>query len=372
MKINKNNFNERGEMLSYELNDVFVLEGPLPVLQHEPSSFPHEKSKIPPELFDSAYRSFVGKYPFKDRYVNAVNPYTKKRIESKADYYLYLREHCYYHLCDRYVEDEKNKADFYVREADTKIAHLQIKTESLEKELTVAGHELSVLSNRNEALGTRLNDTARKLSRTRRIGGLIVAALLVFILLSVKNSASSESQSQTRNYADGYATGLADQRAADEKESNQSYASGQTDGYKSGYSDGKAAGYSDGYSDGEDSGYRSGYSSGKLDGYSSGYSVGYEEGKEDGYSTGYDRGSAEAGKRSSGSGSSRSSGTSTHTGTGSSRDTPIANTYIGNKNSKKFHKPTCSYLPDQNNQVTFSSRDAAISAGYTPCGHCNP
>ena len=167
MKINKNNFNERGEMLSYELNDVFVLEGPLPILQHEPSSFPHEKSNIPSELFESAYRSFVGKYPFKDRYVNAVNPYTKKRIESKADYYLYLREHCYYHLCDRYVEDEKNKVDFYVREADTKIAHLQSKTESLEKELAVADHDLSVLSNRNETLGTKLNDTARKLSRTR-------------------------------------------------------------------------------------------------------------------------------------------------------------------------------------------------------------
>lgn len=371
MKINKNNFNERGEMLSYELNDVFVLEGPLPVLQHEPSSFPHEKSNIPSELFESAYRSFVGKYPFKDRYVNAVNPYTKKRIESKADYYLYLREHCYYHLCDRYVEDEKNKVDFYVREADTKIAHLQSKTESLEKELAVADHDLSVLSNRNETLGTKLNDTARKLSRTRRIAGLIVVALLAFILLCVSNVISFEPQSKTRNYADGYATGLADQRAADEKERNQSYASGQTDGYKSGYSDGKAVGYSDGYSDGEDSGYRSGYSSGKLDGYSSGYSVGYEEGKEDGYSTGYDRGSAEAGKRSSGSGSS-GSGSSGHPGTGSSRDTPIANTYIGNKNSKKFHKPTCSYLPDQNNQVTFSSRDAAISAGYTPCGHCNP
>lgn len=56
----------------------------------------------------------------------------------------------------------------------------------------------------------------------------------------------------------------------------------------------------------------------------------------------------------------------------STRDDPIANTYIGNKNSKKFHRPSCSYLPDQKNQVTFDSREEAINKGYDPCGHCNP
>ena len=58
--------------------------------------------------------------------------------------------------------------------------------------------------------------------------------------------------------------------------------------------------------------------------------------------------------------------------TGIHRDKPIAITYIGNSSTKKFHKPTCSYLPDQTNQVTFNTREKAIAAGYEPCGHCHP
>ncbi|WMJ24345.1 MBL fold metallo-hydrolase [Paludicola sp. MB14-C6] len=54
-------------------------------------------------------------------------------------------------------------------------------------------------------------------------------------------------------------------------------------------------------------------------------------------------------------------------------DTPITNVgYIGNKNTKKFHLPTCSSLPAVQNQVTFSSRDEAIASGYIPCGRCKP
>lgn len=44
--------------------------------------------------------------------------------------------------------------------------------------------------------------------------------------------------------------------------------------------------------------------------------------------------------------------------------------YIGNKNSKKLHLPTCSGLPKEENQVLFDSYDEAIDAGYTPCGNC--
>lgn len=46
--------------------------------------------------------------------------------------------------------------------------------------------------------------------------------------------------------------------------------------------------------------------------------------------------------------------------------------YIGNKNTKKFHKPSCRTLPAAKNQVSFGSRDAAINAGYSPCGNCKP
>ena len=44
--------------------------------------------------------------------------------------------------------------------------------------------------------------------------------------------------------------------------------------------------------------------------------------------------------------------------------------YIGNVNSKKFHLPSCSNLPDAANQVLFSSYEEAVQAGYTPCGNC--
>ena len=46
--------------------------------------------------------------------------------------------------------------------------------------------------------------------------------------------------------------------------------------------------------------------------------------------------------------------------------------YIGNKNSKKFHLPTCKNLPAEKNRVYLSSRDEAIQNGFDPCGNCNP
>lgn len=46
--------------------------------------------------------------------------------------------------------------------------------------------------------------------------------------------------------------------------------------------------------------------------------------------------------------------------------------YIGNLNSKVFHRPDCTGLPAEQNRVELGSRDAAIAAGYTPCGRCKP
>lgn len=46
--------------------------------------------------------------------------------------------------------------------------------------------------------------------------------------------------------------------------------------------------------------------------------------------------------------------------------------YIGNVNSKKFHLPTCSSLPQEENRVYFATRGAAVDAGYAPCGLCKP
>ncbi|MDR0292817.1 MAG: MBL fold metallo-hydrolase [Oscillospiraceae bacterium] len=46
--------------------------------------------------------------------------------------------------------------------------------------------------------------------------------------------------------------------------------------------------------------------------------------------------------------------------------------YIGNINSLKFHRPSCSGLPAEKNRVIFATREAAVSAGYEPCGNCKP
>lgn len=46
--------------------------------------------------------------------------------------------------------------------------------------------------------------------------------------------------------------------------------------------------------------------------------------------------------------------------------------YIGNSRSQVFHRPDCSSLPKEENQVSFSSRQEALDAGYRPCGNCNP
>lgn len=46
--------------------------------------------------------------------------------------------------------------------------------------------------------------------------------------------------------------------------------------------------------------------------------------------------------------------------------------YIGNRNSKKFHRPDCSSLPAEKNRVELSSREEAIDRGFVPCKRCCP
>ena len=51
--------------------------------------------------------------------------------------------------------------------------------------------------------------------------------------------------------------------------------------------------------------------------------------------------------------------------------------YIGNSESKKFHKPTCGSAQTMNseNKVVFdigTDRQTVIDMGYSPCGNCNP
>lgn len=44
--------------------------------------------------------------------------------------------------------------------------------------------------------------------------------------------------------------------------------------------------------------------------------------------------------------------------------------YIGNKNSKKLHKPTCSTLPKESNRVYFSTMEEGLSLGFVQCKNC--
>ena len=46
--------------------------------------------------------------------------------------------------------------------------------------------------------------------------------------------------------------------------------------------------------------------------------------------------------------------------------------YIGNKNSKVFHRSSCSSLPKEKNRIYFDSRQEAIEASFKPCGNCQP
>ncbi len=49
------------------------------------------------------------------------------------------------------------------------------------------------------------------------------------------------------------------------------------------------------------------------------------------------------------------------------------NYVIGNKNTKAFHRPTCTHLPKEKNRVIFNNREEALAAGYyNPCDYCEP
>ena len=48
--------------------------------------------------------------------------------------------------------------------------------------------------------------------------------------------------------------------------------------------------------------------------------------------------------------------------------------YVASSNSNKFHALSCSQASriKDSNKITFSSREEAVNAGYTPCGLCKP
>lgn len=52
----------------------------------------------------------------------------------------------------------------------------------------------------------------------------------------------------------------------------------------------------------------------------------------------------------------------------------VSDTYIGNANSLKFHRPTCQWAKKISlaNRVEFKSKQDAINQGYVACKVCKP
>lgn len=50
----------------------------------------------------------------------------------------------------------------------------------------------------------------------------------------------------------------------------------------------------------------------------------------------------------------------------------VSGAYSGNTESHIFHRPGCKHYKCKNCSVSFPTRDAAIAAGYRPCGFCKP
>ncbi len=46
--------------------------------------------------------------------------------------------------------------------------------------------------------------------------------------------------------------------------------------------------------------------------------------------------------------------------------------FIGNSQSKTYHRADCSFLPKESNRVYFATAAEAEQNGYQPCGHCDP
>lgn len=55
-------------------------------------------------------------------------------------------------------------------------------------------------------------------------------------------------------------------------------------------------------------------------------------------------------------------------------DNTTSFTYCGNKNSKKFHKISCSYLKNTNdsNKVYYKTKEEFLENNFVACKHCNP
>lgn len=88
--------------------------------------------------------------------------------------------------------------------------------------------------------------------------------------------------------------------------------------------------------------------------------------------TGHGTGSAGVTESAAASGNASSAGSKSSADSGNVKKQGA--NYIGNTNSRKFHRPGCKSVAKMSdkNKVAFSTRDEAIADGYQPCKICNP
>lgn len=259
-----------------------------------------------------------------------VSPYTNSPIQTPDQYDEYLRQFAfsvtYYEVL---TAERKTSAELRSLLHDT-----QDRLHSAQ----------DLLHDTQDRLEHVQKEKARSLRRLRLLRAVFAVITIAFIFV-----AASVPGWRTQSYYDGYESASFDLAGYAEEQ----------------YS----VGYDDGYNDGHDDGYDSGYTSGEK-----AHENDYNSGRSAGYVAGYAAGSASVSRSSyslSG-GSSSSSRRSSSSGFDFPDPEPDAGYYIGNRSTKKFHKPSCSYLPAEENRVIFYERSDAVNAGYSSCGKCNP
>jgi hypothetical protein len=145
--------------------------------------------------------------------------------------------------------------------------------------------------------------------------------------------------------------------------------------YQRGYDSGHATGYVEGGNDAIGPAYDRGYAAGKA----KGKDIGYSAGRNKGYLEGKQYMQPRINELEKELSAYRVAERQPETGRDAMAEwlaarasEPTSTSYIANTSTGKFHRSTCSYLPDVGNRAYFYSAEAARAAGYSPCGHCNP
>ena len=289
-----------------------------------------ETLDITPQIFRERFNRYCKQHYDYPAACGKSNPYTGSRVCNETDYLQYLREHFFYQLCSYRLE----KSLHIVKKEEAAILKLQ---DHVERESCILSRQISCVSDL-EAQKKALQEENDE--------------------LCLRSNTAEFARDSLRCELDGMKKKFSPRNLF-----ARSFALLLCVAFFTGiicFNSGKKSGYDSGYQDGNEEGLTAGYDSGYDEGEIAGERQGLSRGRSEGYRDGYSDGQRVAAVPSIRSG----------TGTGSSRQSAIAPGYIGNASTGKFHLSSCSYLPNQENQVVLSSYDAAIAAGYTPCNYC--